>query len=295
VEAASNSAKPVCVIWGSPTADEEGYRDVLLKSQLPVFRSARNCLTAVKAWLDYDTFRARYRTPFQKVPAKPLAAARAARELLTPGASLSELRAKQVLAAYGIPVTRDELCSSSAEAERAAATIGYPVVMKASGSTLLHKSDRGLVRTGVTSEREARETYARLMDAAPEAEGVLVCEQISAGVETVVGVVQDELFGPAVMFGLGGIAVEVFRDVTFRVPPFDKMEARRMVEEIRSVSLLKGPRGAAKANIGAIVDVIMKVQRLAMDLAGDIAELDINPLVALPDRAVALDALVVAR
>jgi acyl-CoA synthetase (NDP forming) len=133
------------------------------------------------------------------------------------------------------------------------------------------------------------------MDAAPEAEGILVCEQISGGVETVVGVVQDELFGPAVMFGLGGIAVEVFRDVTFRVPPFGKDEAKRMILQIRSASLLKGARGRPKANLNAIVDVIMKVQRLAMDLSDDIAELDINPLVALPDRAVALDALVVAR
>jgi acyl-CoA synthetase (NDP forming) len=97
------------------------------------------------------------------------------------------------------------------------------------------------------------------------------------------------------MFGLGGIAVEVFRDVTFRVPPFGRDEARRMIDEIRSVSLLKGARGRPKVNLNAIVDVIMKTQRLALDLAGEIAELDINPLVALPDRAVALDALIVAR
>jgi acetate---CoA ligase (ADP-forming) len=295
VDAASRTGKPVCVIWGSPTADEEGYRDVLLKSQLPIFRSARNCLTAVKAWLDYHAFRERYHSPFEKVPAKPMKAATTARGLLTPGSPLSETRSKELLAAYGIQVTLDELVSFSAEAGRAASRIGFPVVMKASGATLLHKSDRGLVRVGIASEREAREAYAELMEAAPEADGVLVCEQISGGVETVVGVVQDEVFGPAVMFGLGGIAVEVFRDVTFRVPPFDKPEARRMIEEIRSVSLLKGARGRPKASIQAIVDVIMKVQRLALDLSADIAELDINPLLALPDRAVALDALVVAR
>jgi acetate---CoA ligase (ADP-forming) len=167
--------------------------------------------------------------------------------------------------------------------------------MKASGETLLHKSDRGLVRVGVSNEKEVRVAFRALTEAAPEADGVLVCEQIEGGVETVVGVVQDELFGPSIMFGLGGIAVEVFKDVTFRVPPFDKSEARRMIEEIRSVSLLKGARGKPKVDLNAIVDLIMKVQRLAMDLAADIAELDINPLLALPDRAVALDALVVAR
>jgi acetate---CoA ligase (ADP-forming) len=295
VDAASRTSKPVCVIWGSPTADEEGYQEVLLKSQLPTFRSARNCLTAVKAWLDYHAFRERYHSPFEKVPTKALPAAKEVRGLLTPGTALSEFQSKKVLSAYGIQVSLDELVTYSAEAGRAASRIGFPVVMKASGATLLHKSDRGLVRVGITSEREAREAYVELMEAAPEADGVLVCEQIAGGVETVVGVVQDELFGPAVMFGLGGIAIEVFRDVTFRVPPFDKAEARRMIEEIRSASLLKGARGKPKANLNAIIDVLMKVQRLAMDLSGDIAELDINPLVALPDRAVALDALVVAR
>jgi acyl-CoA synthetase (NDP forming) len=295
VDAAARSKKPVCVIWGSPTADEEGYRDVLLKSQLPIFRSARNCLTAVKAWLEYHAFHERYRSPFEKVPTRPLKAAATARRLITPGSPMTEARSKDVLRAYGIPVTLDELVSYAAEASRAASRIGFPVVMKASGPSLLHKSDRGLVKVGITNEREAREAYAELMGAAPEAEGVLVCEQIAGGVETVVGVVRDELFGPAVMFGLGGIAVEVFKDVTFRVPPFHRSEARRMIEEIRSAALLKGARGRPKANLNAIVDVLMKVQRLAMDLAGGIAELDINPLVILPDRAIALDALIVAR
>ena len=294
VDAAAKTSKPVCVIWGPPPGLDEGYREVLLKSQLPVFRSGRNCLTAVKAWLDYHAFRERYRSPFEKVPAKPLPAAATARELLTGGA-LSEARSKEVLAAYGIPTTDEELVGSAGEAARAATRLGFPVVMKASGATLLHKSDRGLVKVGIASEREARAAYNELIEAAPEADGVLVCEQVSGGVETVVGVVQDELFGPAVMFGLGGIAVEVFKDVTFRVPPFGKDEARLMIDEIRSAPLLKGMRGRPKANHTAIVDVIMKVQRLALDLSSEIAELDINPLVALPDRAVALDALVVGR
>jgi acyl-CoA synthetase (NDP forming) len=295
VDAAARTSKPVCVIWGPPPGLDEGYREVLLKSPLPVFRSARNCLTAVKAWLDYHAFRERYRSPFEKVPAKPLPAAAMAREVLSGGGALSEARSKEILAAYGIPITDEELVESAGEAARAASRLGFPVVMKATGTILLHKSDRGLVKIGITSEKEARAAYNELIAAAPEADGVLVCEQVTGGVETVVGVVQDELFGPAIMFGLGGIAVEVFKDVTFRVPPFGKDEARRMVGEIKSAALLRGARGRPKADMNAIVDVIMKVQRLAMDLSNEITELDINPLVALPDRAVALDALVVAR
>ncbi|MCA1846567.1 MAG: acetate--CoA ligase family protein [Actinobacteria bacterium] len=208
-----------------------------------------------------------------------------------------EHSSKIVLAEYGIPVTHDLLCTSAREAERAAEEIGYPVVMKACSPNLLHKSDLGLVEIGVPTAPAVRETYARIVESAGDTglEGVLVCEMVAGGVETTLGVVQDELFGPVLMFGLGGIAVEIFRDVTFRVPPFDKREARRMVEEIRSFPLLAGARGRPKADVSAIVDAIMKLQRLAVDLANDIAELDINPLLAKPDGAVALDALVVAR
>jgi hypothetical protein len=118
---------------------------------------------------------------------------------------------------------------------------------------------------------------------------------VSGGVETVVGVSQDQLFGPVVMFGLGGVFVEVLKDVTFRVPPFGKDEARRMLDEVQGAALLDGARGRPKADRTALVNVIMRVQRMAMDLHAELAELDINPLAALPNGAVALDALAVAK
>ncbi|HWL65238.1 MAG TPA: acetate--CoA ligase family protein [Actinomycetota bacterium] len=300
VDAARNTKKPVCVVWGSPTADEPGYREVLLPSELPLFRSVGNCLTAVKAYLDYHGFRDSYRSPFAKPVLRPLPAVRKVRDLLGTGGALSEHGSKQVLAEYGIPVTRDILCGSAAEAARAAKSIGLPVVMKVSSQALLHKSDLGLVRLAVATEREVRSTFAELMDqargAAPDGpiEGVLVSELVDAGIETALGVVRDDLFGPTVMFGLGGIAIEVFRDVSFRVPPFTKAEARRMIEETKSASLLRGARGKPKADLSALADAIMKVQRLAMDLSDEIAELDVNPLMARPDGVIALDALVVA-
>ena len=118
--------------------------------------------------------------------------------------------------------------------------------------------------------------------------------EVTGGVETVVGVSHDDLFGPVVMVGLGGVFVEVLGDVTFRVPPFDEDEAERMVRELTGAALLDGVRGARPADVGALVDAIMKVQRLALDLArATIAELDVNPLVVRPRGAVALDALVI--
>ena len=201
-----------------------------------------------------------------------------------------------MLAAYGIPVTADTLCHSPAEAVKAAAAAGLPVVMKACSPDLLHKSDLGLVRIGVGSAAEVRRTYAELVDRSPvELDGVLVCPTATPGVECVVGVSQDPLFGPVIMFGLGGVLVEVLGDVTFRVPPFDRAEAHRMIREVQGFPLLTGVRGRPKADRKALVDVIMKVQRLAVDHSDTIAELDINPLVVHPVGATALDALVVLR
>jgi len=287
--------KPVCVVWGSPPADESGYRDVLTKqSRVPVFRSVRNCLTAVKAWLDYHAFADAYRSPFAKPVTRATSVAHSVRSAVRRGSALSEYEAKLVLAEYGIPVTREELCTSARDAVRAADEIGYPVVLKACSPNLLHKSDLGLVEVGLAAARQVRDSYRRMNElAGPGVDGVLVSEMVEGGVETVLGISQDELFGPVVMFGLGGIAVEVFRDVTFRVPPFDRVEARRMIEEIQSVSLLKGARGRPKASLRALADAIMKVQRLALDLSNDLAELDVNPLLARPDGVVALDALLV--
>jgi len=276
-------------VWGSPVGDEVAYREILLKSQVPVFRTFGNAVKAARAYFDWHAFRARYRSPFDKPVLRPSPAAAKARASLAP----DELSSMQVLADYGIAVPRHELVTSAREAVAAARGIGYPVVLKACGAKILHKSDKGLVRVGVASDKDVRAAYDDLDARAPKADGVLVCEQVTGGVETVVGVAQDPLFGPAVMFGLGGVFVEVLKDVTFRVPPFGKDEARRMIDEVKGAPLLRGARGRPKADVGALVDAIMKVQRLAVDLHDDVAELDINPLLVRPRGAVALDALVV--
>jgi len=300
---AQQTDKPIFTIWGAPAGTDDTYYYKLLDGGLPVFRTFGNCVTAVKAYMDYWAFVRRFRSPFLDAPRQPSSAAGRAKKVLTgaPGGStLSEHASKQVLKAYGIRTSRDELCTSAADAVRAAKNLGYPVVMKPSAAALSHKSDLGLVRVGVASDREVRDTFADLERRARRAlgktgdlEGILVCEQVSGGVEMVVGVSHDELFGPVVMVGLGGVFVEVLKDVTFRVPPFGADEAHRMLRELKGFPMLQGARGAKPADLDALVDVIVKVGRLAQDLAGDVAELDINPLVVRPRGAVALDALVV--
>lgn len=296
VEVAATTDKPVCVVWGSPAGTEDAYRDVLLTSGVPVFRTFGNCVTAVHAYFRHHEFVRAYRSPWRGVDLSPSPAAPRARRLLTGRSALAEHDAKSLLSAYGIPVSRDVLAGSAAEAVAAAESLGYPVVMKVASEAIAHKSDLGLVRVGVASASRVREVFAELTDRASAAvdpalvDGVLVCEQVGGGVETVAGIATDEVFGPAVMFGIGGVAVEVYRDVTFRVPPFDRDEALRMIGEIRAAPLLRGHRGRQAADLDALADVLMRVQRIALDLPGELTELDINPLLALPGRAVALDA-----
>jgi acyl-CoA synthetase (NDP forming) len=305
IDIAETTDKPVCVIWGSPVENDVAYQNILLSSsRVAVFRTFANCVRAVRAYLDYYDFQSRYTSPFDKPVLRPLPAATRAREILGAGGNtLSELASKEVLRAYGIKVSQDILTTSATEAARAASKIGFPVVMKVASPDILHKSDLGLVKGGLSTPKAARDAYgelsARARAAKPKAsiDGVLVCQQITGGVETVIGVAQDQLFGPTVMFGLGGIFIEVLQDVTFRVPPFGKDEALRMTREVKGSALLDGVRGQPRVNRNALVDTIMRVQRLAVDLSSEIDELDINPLIVRPGSlgATALDALIVTR
>ncbi len=302
VAVADTTDKPIFVVWGSPVGTEPAYVHGLLQSRLPVFRTFANCVRAVRAYIDYWDFVARYESPFDDAPTKPLPGAKKARAILAaaePGTALSEWSSKQVLRAYGIKTTNDVLCKTAAEAVKAAKEIGFPVVMKVSSPDLLHKSDAGVVRVGVVAPKEVRFVFDELIAKAKRAdrkariEGVIVTEMVSGGVETLIGISHDPLFGPVVTVGLGGIFVEVLHDVTFRVPPFHRDEAQRMVDELQGAAVLRGVRGAKPVDEAALVDTIMKVQRLALDLADDVSELDVNPLVVRPRGVVALDALVV--
>ncbi|MYW68052.1 CoA-binding protein [Streptomyces sp. SID8379] len=302
VDAAERTDKLVCVVWGSPVGTETAYRETLLgSSRVATFRTFGNCIGAVRAYLDHHRFTASYRSPFDEAPRSPSPSFRKAQNLMRPGHQLSEHAAKQLLRAYGIRVPREQLVTSAAAAVRAASQVGYPVVMKASAPQLAHKSELGLVKVGLTSASQVRDAYRELTDIARyegiDLDGVLVCQMVERGVEMVVGVTHDELFGPTVTVGLGGVLVEVLRDTAVRVPPFGEDQARALLDELRGRALLDGVRGAPAADIDALVEVVLRVERMALELGDDLAELDINPLMVLPrgQGAVALDALAVCR
>ncbi|MFF3643979.1 acetate--CoA ligase family protein [Streptomyces sp. NPDC002564] len=302
VDAAERTDKLVCVVWGSPVGTEDAYRKTLLgSSRVATFRTFANCITAVRAHLDHHRFTAGYRSPFDEAPRTPSPSFRKAQALMRPGQQLSEHAAKQLLRAYGIRVPREQLVTSAAAAVRAAGLVGYPVVMKASGPQLAHKTELGLVKVGLTSASQVRDAYRELTDIARyegvALDGILVCQMVERGVEMVVGVTHDQLFGPTVTVGLGGVLVEVLRDAAVRVPPFGEDQAKAMLTELRGSALLDGVRGAPPADVDALVEVVLRVQRMALELGDELSELDINPLMVLPrgQGAVALDAFAVCQ
>ncbi|MCX8007833.1 MAG: acetate--CoA ligase family protein [Coriobacteriia bacterium] len=200
---------------------------------------------------------------------------------------ITETSASRVLAAYGIAVPEGGVASDLDEALSIARRIGYPVVAKVASPDILHKSDIGGIATGIASDEDLRRAYERVLSNArarmPEARvwGVTVQRQIADGAEAIIGLSRDPVFGHVLMFGLGGIFVEVLRDVSFRLCPVSFEDAREMVAEIRGYPLLHGARGRAPSDVDAIVDAIVRVSALAQDFP-EISELDVNPLIVLP-------------
>lgn len=206
---------------------------------------------------------------------------------------LTEHEAKKLLAKYGIPVTEERLAGSADESYDIAMELGMPVAMKISSPDIPHKSDVGGVVLNV-KEDDVKTTYAeiiaRIKKAVPGAsiEGILVQQMAPPGHEIIVGLKKDAQFGHALMFGLGGIFVEVYKDVTFRVVPIDKSDALSMIAEIKGYPILKGIRGRMPADVDAIARVLVSVSDLAEK--ENIIELDINPLIVSESGAVAVDA-----
>jgi acetyltransferase len=213
---------------------------------------------------------------------------------------VGEEEAMELLSYYGFTFPRRFLARTSRQAAELAGRVGFPVVMKISSPDILHKTEVGGVRVGIRSAAEAEDVFLEITTNArrgmPEAfiKGVMIYEMVRGGREVILGVTVDRTFGPMIMFGLGGIYVEVLKDVAFRIAPVTRREALVMVNEIRTVGLLKGARGEKPADLDAIADTIVRLSVLVMDFP-EIQELDINPLVVMEKGAVALDARIIFR
>jgi len=220
-----------------------------------------------------------------------------------PARALSEWESREVLAHAGIPLVDGKLTKSAEEAAAATASFSGPVALKINGADISHKTEIGGVELSVATPDDAHELFdlvqSRVKKQAPNAhpDGVIVTPMIGGGIETILGVQVDPVFGPAIMFGLGGVFVEVFQDVVFRLAPFDREEAMEMILSIKGAKLLQGVRGGPPCDLDALADALAALSRFAASHAHTLASVDINPLVVLPkgQGAVALDCLVVPK
>jgi len=214
------------------------------------------------------------------------------------GRTLSEVEAKQLLAQAGLPIIETRLAVTKKDAIEAAKKLGYPAVLKVVSPQITHKSDVGGVKLNLASAEAVGQAFDAIMESAkrvaPEAtiEGVSVQRMAEQGIEVIVGVSTDPQFGPVLMFGLGGVLVEVLKDVAFRVIPITPRDARQMVREIQGYPLLEGYRGQEPADVGALEELLLNLSQF-VEQHPEIVELDLNPVFAYPKGALAVDARIV--
>lgn len=211
---------------------------------------------------------------------------------------LLETEAKTICAEYGIPTTKFMIAKNAEEAVKFAEKIGYPVVMKIVSPDVIHKFDVGGVLVNLKNKKEVENAYKKILENVkkhmPNAKivGITVQEMAPASTEVIVGEIKDPQFGQTLMFGLGGIFVEILKDVTFRIAPITEQEAKEVITEVKAYPLLQGYRGQPPADIGAIVKILLATSKLVMDHP-EIKELDLNPVMVYEKGAKTVDARII--
>jgi len=212
--------------------------------------------------------------------------------------ALLESEAKTIMMEYGVTVPKFQLATNEKEAAKIAETIGFPVVAKIVSPEIIHKSDAGGVKVGLKTPTDVETAYTTIIENAkkydPKAKllGVLIMEMAPQGTEVIIGAIKDPQFGATIMFGLGGIFVEVLKDVTFKIAPINTDEAKEMITSLKAAALLKGYRNTPPADIDALAQIIVNVSTLLTEHP-EIAELDLNPVIAYAKGANTVDARII--
>lgn len=287
VDAMTWSTKPILAIWSGPSTEHPVYQQ-LWDAGLPVFRNVRNAVAAAHALLGHPARNAELREQVRLSRAQPLAALPTAAPTgpPAPGHLLDEFESSAWLAERGLPFARTSIADDIDAAVAAAAAIGYPVVLKGRG--IAHKSEQGMVVVGIADANQLRTAAERMLDGG--AAGLLVAQQVSGGIEMLIGVTTDPVLGPVIVVGAGGVTAEALRDVSSSVLPLSRARAGLMLDRLRIAPLLAGWRGQPGADREAIIDVLLQVAEIAA--SGELVEMDVNPLLAGPDGVIGLDALV---
>jgi len=291
--------KGVVFLWTGSRDAVSGLRR-LREARVPVFYTPDALARGLRSRLTYHEWRERRLADgFASAPPSTEAQEAAIAQAVGLGrAVLSESESKRLLAAWGVESAREELVGSADEAVAAAERIGFPVAVKVDSPDILHKTEAGVVRLGIADAAGVRAAYAEVLAAAQgRVLGVSVQEMVRDGVEVIVGVACDAQLGPVLLFGTGGVMVEVYGDVALRRCPITASEARAMIAEVRGSRLLQGFRGRPVADVAALEALLVRVSWFAAHMDGRLGELDINPVMVLPagQGVKAVDGLVVLR
>ncbi len=299
VAVARATEKPVFLCWSARDVLAKEAYAALDEARLPHYKSPVRCAKAMVAISWYA--QAKRRNASQRAD-QPLVIERPAARAALKGRTtdVAEYAAKRIVAEYGIRVTEEALATSIEEASSIAKRIGYPVAVKVQSPDIPHKTEAQAVHLNIRGEDELKAAFKEVLANAvaykPDAriEGVLVQQMVTGGIEAILGITNDALFGPAVMFGLGGIFAEILKDVAFRLAPVTPAIAREMIAEIKGYPLLAGARGRPPADVDALADAIVRLSAAAVDLQNELAELDINPLFVMEQGrgVIAADALI---
>jgi acyl-CoA synthetase (NDP forming) len=296
--------KGVVFLWTGSRDAKTGLPE-LKKARIPIFYTPDKLARGLQSRLAYHTWRERHLADgFATAPPRTAAQDGAIAQALRLGRpTLSESESKRLLTAWGVASARDRLAMPAEAAVEAAEQLGYPVALKLDSPDIPHKTEAGVVRLNLGDAAHVRTAYAEILAGAeahaPQARiaGVSVQEMVGDGVEVLVGVSCDPQLGPVLLFGSGGVMVEIYNDVALRRCPITRSEAQAMIAEVKGARLLQGFRGGPAADIEALADTLLRVSYLAIHLEEHLAELDINPLMVLPSGqgVKAVDALVVLR
>ena len=298
-EMADRASKPVIYISAMSIGFTE-YTKALRKSlrNIAVMQGLDRAVTAIKSLIDYAKLR-------KEVPDIVSSSTASARKVLEKslkdanGAALDEVESKRLLKAYGIPISQEEIAQGAAEAVKIAKTIGFPVVAKVVSRDILHKSDIGGVVLNLNSAVEVKKAFndiaarVKKLKGKPRLEGILIAQQVKADLELVVGASLDAEMGPVVLFGTGGVDVELLKDVALAGAPLDAAEAKQLIARTKAGVKIKGYRGKPALHEPSVVKALVGLSNLIADAGNRIASIDVNPFLINPKTGVAVDALIV--
>jgi len=285
VEVMENSGKSIPVLTSFMGGSEvKKAVKFLAEKNIPNFDIPEEAIDTLKVMMEHTDWKSRKSFPIEDFNVDSRRVKKIFYQCKNEGRlELGEMEAREILEAYDIRMPKAELACDIDEAKEIAGRIGYPLVLKIVSPNILHKTDVGGVKIGIDNEKELEENYNQILFSAskymPDANirGILVQEFIKDKKETIIGMSEDPQFGPMIMFGLGGIYVEALKDVSFRIAPLSRQVAREMIEEIKTIKLLKGTRGEDPSDIDSIIEIILRVSQLVTDFP-EILEMDINPL-----------------